>query len=314
MGNSNLKVSIMIPTYNQEEYIAQAIESALMQDYENLEIIIADDCSTDKTGEIARKYETDPRVKYFRNEKNLGRVGNYHNTLYKHTTGDWIVNLDGDDYYTDRTFISRAIRRISGQKNVVCYFGRRYLSSKLHKYSHNLIEKDTYLFDGKFYFMNYFRIGGFAHLVTLYKKDVAIKDGKCYTYNGVQSDFHGIIRLCSRGNIIVAKEDGYKWRIHNTNASVSIDFYQKYLSELNCQKLILEDMDKISMTEIDKSVWLKEGEKWAYRDYVTNNLVYAPSLQSILLGLKNFRFDKNYIIILIKSIYKMVCRALKIRE
>ena len=76
----------------------------------------------------------------------------------------------------------------------------------------------------------------------------------------------------------------------------------------------LEDMDKISMTEVDKSIWLKEGEKWAYRDYVTNNLVYAPSLQSILLGLKNFRFDKNYIIILIKSIYKMVCRALKIRE
>lgn len=301
----------MIPTYNQEEYIAQAIESALMQDYANLEIIIADDCSTDKTGEIARRYEADSRVKYYRNEKNLGRVGNYHNTLYNHTTGDWIVNLDGDDYYTDKTFISRAIDRINSQENVVCYFGCKYLSSKLHKYSQSLIGENAYIFDGKFYLLNYFKIGGFSHMATLYKKEIAQKDKKCYTYQGLQSDFHGIIRFCSYGNIIIAKERGYEWRVHATNASVLVDLHKKYLSEVACQKLILEDIDNKFFTEEDKHIWLKDGEKWAYRDFVINNLMNNPSLQSLILGVKHFRFDKNYIIILFKSIIKMFYRNIR---
>ena len=51
------RVSIMIPTYNQEGYIAQAIESAMGQDYSNLEIVVCDDCFTDHTYEVAKAYE-----------------------------------------------------------------------------------------------------------------------------------------------------------------------------------------------------------------------------------------------------------------
>lgn len=293
----------MIPTYNQEKYIAQAIESVLMQDYENIEVVIADDCSTDKTGEIVQQYKSDPRVKYFRNEKNLGRVKNYHNTLYNHTTGEWIINLDGDDYYTDKSFISRAINRINSQENVVCYFGCKYLSSKLNRYTKNLIAKNAYVFDGKFYFLNYFRMGSFSHMATFYKRDIAMKDQKCYTYVGLQSDFHGIIRLCVKGNVIIAQEKGYVWRVHDTNASVTFDLYQKYLDEIDCQRLILEDIHCFS--EKEKYTWLKEGKKWAYRDFVVNNLFYNPCLNSLCLGVKNFRFNKGYLIVFVKSFFRM---------
>ena len=64
--NDNL-VSIMIPTYNQEDYIGEAVESALRQDYSNLVVVVTDDCSTDKTGEIAIKYIPDHRFKYVKN-------------------------------------------------------------------------------------------------------------------------------------------------------------------------------------------------------------------------------------------------------
>lgn len=143
------KVSVMIPTYNQEDYIAQAINSVLMQDYGNIEIIIADDCSTDRTGEIARQYISS-KVKYIRNERNLGRVANYRNTLYSHTTGDWIVNLDGDDYYTDKTFISRAINEILSQNDIVCFFGNKKFPAQLMKYHQFKISDHSYFYQVNF--------------------------------------------------------------------------------------------------------------------------------------------------------------------
>lgn len=308
----NPKVSIMIPTYNQEAYISQAIESALMQDYNNIEIIISDDCSTDRTEEIAKRYLSDYRVKYYRNNTNLGRVKNYHHTLYDLTSGEWVINLDGDDYYTDKSFISRAMDHIFSQENVVCYFGNRNLTKNLDQYSQNIIGKDTYLFNGIFYFTNYFRIGGFAHMSTLYKKNIAIKDQKCYTFNGNQSDFHGIIRMCIYGNIIIAKETGYKWRAHGNNASISIDFNKKYLDELACQRLILADLGFTFLTEEQKKEWLKEGQKWAYRDYITNLLIFRPSLKSLLLGFRNFRFNRSYAIIICKATITLLQKGLQI--
>lgn len=314
MKKNSPLVSIMIPTYNQEAYISQAIESALMQDYNNIEIIISDDCSTDRTREIAKRYLSDHRVKYYRNSTNLGRVKNYHHTLYDLTSGEWVINLDGDDYYTDKSFISRAMNLILSHENVVCYFGKRYLPNKLKRYSQNLIGKDIYLFNGIFYFTNYFRIGGFAHMGTLYKKSIAVKDQKCYTFSGNQSDFHGIIRMCIYGNIIIAKETGYKWRVHGNNASISIDLNKKYSDELACQQLILADLGFDFLTEIQKREWLKEGQKWAYHDFVTNQLVNHPSFKSLFLGFKNFRFNKSYIIIICKSAISLLQKKLHITQ
>ncbi|MBK8519921.1 MAG: glycosyltransferase family 2 protein [Chitinophagaceae bacterium] len=62
-------VTIAIPTYNNERYIADAITSAMAQDYPNLEILIADDASEDNTEQIVRSFCTDPRVHYFKNKK-----------------------------------------------------------------------------------------------------------------------------------------------------------------------------------------------------------------------------------------------------
>ena len=292
------KVTIMIPTYNQEDYIREAIESALLQDYENLDVVISDDCSTDKTGEIAKHYaEIDCRCKYYRNEKNLGRVGNYHHTLYDIATGDWVVNLDGDDYYTNPKFISTAISRIMENDNVICYFSCRYLSKNLTKGN----KKEFYLLDGKFYLINYFKIGSFAHMGTLFRRDVAIKDKQCYTFQGLQSDFHGIIRYCCYGNVIIAQEKGLRWRIHGENSSFSIDLQEKYLSEITCQKEIAKEVSSF-YSEKELSEWLKEGDKWAKRDYVKNSLTSIHTPQTIWMGIKNYEFTYGYTIIFIKSI------------
>ena len=262
-----------------------------MQDYKNLEIIVADDCSTDATGEIARQYVKDERVRYIRNSHNLGRVGNYRHTLYV-TTGEWVVNLDGDDYYTDKSFISRIIGTILSQNNVVCFFGNKYLHSKLKPYSKYKIGRDLYCMPGKLYLKNYDRIGVFAHLATFYKREIAINDGLCYTFNGIQSDFHAIIRLCVYGNIIISKENGYQWRFHHGNATNFFsDFKIKYLQGIRCQQKIMDDIDDTYFAKSEKEIWLKKVRKNAQRMYVMDELSFVHNRHSLKIGILNFQID-----------------------
>lgn len=83
--------------YNRENFIAEAIESVLSQSYHNFELIIVDDCSKDKTVEIIERFaNSDTRVKYFINEKNIGDYPN-RNKAASLSTGDFIMYVDSDD-------------------------------------------------------------------------------------------------------------------------------------------------------------------------------------------------------------------------
>lgn len=92
-------VSIVMPAYNCEEYIAQAIESVIKQTYQKWELIIIDDCSTDRTAEIVEKYsQQDTRVLFKKNRKNHGAAFS-RNKAIKYSRGEFIAFLDSDDLW-----------------------------------------------------------------------------------------------------------------------------------------------------------------------------------------------------------------------
>ena len=70
--NEKYLVSIITPLYNSEKYVGQAIESVLKQTYKNWEMLIVDDCSTDDSRKVVKKYLADSRIKYFCMEVNSG--------------------------------------------------------------------------------------------------------------------------------------------------------------------------------------------------------------------------------------------------
>ena len=93
----NLEVSIIILAYNTEKYVAQAIDSALRQTQEKIEVIVVDDGSTDKTLKIIKSFD-DKRVKVLVNQQNQGQ--NFCiNLAIKEAQGNWITRLDSDDWY-----------------------------------------------------------------------------------------------------------------------------------------------------------------------------------------------------------------------
>lgn len=91
------KVSIVLPVYNGEQYLKGAIETCLNQTYDNIELIIVDDCSTDSTPEIIKSFH-DGRIKYFRHKKNKMLPGAL-NTGFKHATGDYLTWTSDDNEY-----------------------------------------------------------------------------------------------------------------------------------------------------------------------------------------------------------------------
>lgn len=95
----NKLVSVIMPNYNSGKYISQAIESVLNQTYENVELIIVDDCSTDNSIEIIKSFQNkDNRIKLFKNEKNSGAAVS-RNRAIKEANGVWIAFLDSDDIW-----------------------------------------------------------------------------------------------------------------------------------------------------------------------------------------------------------------------
>ena len=92
-------VSIVTPSYNTSKFIAECIESVLSQTYENWEMIIVDDCSSDNSREIIKKYvEQDSRVKLIAQKENRG-VAVVRNRAIDEAKGDYITLLDSDDIW-----------------------------------------------------------------------------------------------------------------------------------------------------------------------------------------------------------------------
>lgn len=90
--------SIIIPIYNVERFIARAIESAINQSYDNIEIICVDDKSTDNSVSIVKEFmANDERIKLICNERNLGTFAT-RNKGVLNASGEYLLFLDADDY------------------------------------------------------------------------------------------------------------------------------------------------------------------------------------------------------------------------
>lgn len=103
-------ISIITPTYNRKDMLREALDSILMQDYKDIEIIIIDDCSEDGTDfMIATEFNRD-NIHYYKNKENMG-PGFNRNFGFNKSKGEYVIFMDDDDYYVDSNFFQKAINR-----------------------------------------------------------------------------------------------------------------------------------------------------------------------------------------------------------
>lgn len=118
-------VSIITPSYNTALFISQMIESVLYQTYTNWEMIIIDDCSTDNTEEVVRRYK-DKRIRFIRNNQNLGAAMS-RNIALGLAKGEWIAFLDSDDLW-DKDKLTKQVDFMKRNNYLFSYTNYREIS------------------------------------------------------------------------------------------------------------------------------------------------------------------------------------------
>lgn len=115
------RVSIGMPVYNGARYIKEAIDSLLTQTYADFELIISDNASTDSTPDIIKEYaQKDHRIRYYRNEKNLGLSANL-NRVYELACGEYFMVAHHDDVRAPE-YLERCLEILNNDSDsVVCY-------------------------------------------------------------------------------------------------------------------------------------------------------------------------------------------------
>jgi glycosyltransferase involved in cell wall biosynthesis len=123
--NAGLSVGIGMPVYNGERHLALALDSILAQTFENFELIISDNASTDRTEEICRSYASrDRRIRYFRNTENIGAARNY-NRVFELFSGGKYFRWNAHDDLIAPSYLEKCVRSLEASPAAVLAFPRR---------------------------------------------------------------------------------------------------------------------------------------------------------------------------------------------
>lgn len=140
-------VSVIIPVYNSEKYIAKTINSVLNQTYKNIEIVLVDDCSTDNSAQIIDKYlESHKNIIHHLLEKNSGAAV-ARNKAIELAKGRYIAFLDSDDLWYPRK-LQKQLDLMKKQNAAICYTAIEMVDEdgQLIKGKRNVLEKVDYKF------------------------------------------------------------------------------------------------------------------------------------------------------------------------
>ena len=205
-------VSVVIPSYNHAAYLRECIESVIWQSFQDWELIIVDDVSSDDSVAVAKRF-TDPRIRVIENESNLGTYAT-ENVGIDHSSGDWIAILNSDDVWLPRKLESQILLL---QKHPQCTFS--YTGSQLMDEEGDKIAKG----DG---FHSDYPEGELQELLPyllfenrvlasslLFKRGAARFNGKL-KYSG---DWVALLQLAMLGPCAFVKEPLTVWRQHPEN-------------------------------------------------------------------------------------------------
>lgn len=284
-------VSIVLPVYNGQKYLAQSIESVLSQTYKNIELIIVNDCSTDNSLSIVQEYAAkDSRVKIIINQKNQ-KLPMSLNIGFKAASGDYYTWTSDDNFYYKEA-IEKMVNYLESNSDidlVACDYDAIDANDNLLNHVHidndskNLIKQNT--------------IGA----CFLYKKEIAQKIGEYDKTKFLVEDYDYWLRLGLAGKIGVLNECLYTYRYHNSSLTTR-RMEEILVASANLMDEYLERyVEKCPELKKDKTLKKEYYRKLKKLAFATGEKVYCKKIAKLGLG---YRFKAMSLKSKLKKRYK----------
>ena len=322
------KIDILLATYNGEKFVKEQIESILNQTYENFNLIISDDASTDNTLNILEEYEKkDTRIKVFKKEKNKGLIDNFE-FLLKNVTSDYFMFSDQDDIWK-KDKIEKSINKLKEENSGLVYTDLEIVDEKLNViYPSYWKYKQIYKKIIKYNNFEALYLNNFVTGCTILAKSKYIKDILPLPRNSkfVLHDYWTALIISAKDKISYVEEPTIQYRQHKNNrvgSSRKSDQLENFEDLRNLFikvkiehfEVFKENIEKIKTKEISK--------------YTNEALKYFENLKKVkYINLKNwnlffrlYKYEKfsytiqNFIILNIPILGKLAFKIKKmIRE
>lgn len=306
------KVSIIIPTYNRANYLPQAIESALSQDYPNLEVVVSDNCSTDETPEIVKKYMNDEKFRYFRNKENIGMVRNWRKAVFEYSTGDWFLILSDDDYFIDNKYISKAMGLAKKDEKIVLIYANGYILNEETKEMQELKLPFSEIEDGKKIFLSREKIKpqDFILCNVIFNKELAVKLNAFSNPYNICCDSELFLKMCLLGKVGIIKNYVSIYRRHSNNYILNV--YKNNNLSIACLDYVIEPY---FFAKKEKLLSKEEAKKWEREVLFVRLIKTAIALN--VINTENKEILENFIIeklnLNMKDVLKKVSLSLRLK-
>ncbi len=276
-----MKVSIIIPTFNRDKYLTRAVSSALAQDYNDMEVIVSDNDSTDDTGVVVESFMDDKRFKYFKNSKNLGMAPNWRKALNEYATGDFFIILSDDDYLIDNQYISKAVKLINTDPEIVIVYANGYIINENINKKEKLILPFKSVESGKTIFLSRNTVfpQDFCLCNILFKRNLALKLKAFSNDYNVSCDSELFLKMCLYGKVGIIHDPVSVYQLHSDNLLLKMKNDLKLLT--NNYDHILEPYKLAKKSDLFLN---KELEEWEDR-------VMVPYMFYILIIVMIFQVD-----------------------
>ena len=243
MNNHSPKLSVIVANYNNEEYLPECLDSVLNQTYQDFEILICDDCSTDHSLSILESYQQlhPSTVRVISNTTNQGVTKTRHLAILQ-AKGEYITTLDSDDYYYDKQKLEREmqlvfqhkkttgkdilafsdIALIKGDRTLIAIMGESKTISEGHIINELMCRSSMIPRDFIIKKDIYFEVGGFDAAIPIYE------------------DWDLKIRLASKYDFYYSNVNGTAYRRHGDGlSSAPVSEHVEWLKKIFDKNLVL---------------------------------------------------------------------------
>lgn len=204
------KVSIVLPVYNGEENVGKAIESILKQEDVLFELIVVNDCSTDRTREIIEKYaREDERIKIINNEKNM-KLPSSLNIGFEYATGEYWT-WTSDDNILKSNMLKRLVSYLEKDEEVGMVYGNIT----------NIDGNGIVIGEQQLGEPDMISISNPVGACFLYRREVATQVGRYDENLFLAEDYDYWIRICKKFKVSHVKENLYYYRVHEKSLSAT---------------------------------------------------------------------------------------------